>query len=420
MPEIKAQLEQAAHLGLGIGRLMFLNGAEASHVRDAVTRVIAAFGYECRLIVTYEALLLTVASGEEFRTKVGYRIPAINVNMAAVGAINRLIDDLEQGRQTPAQAQATMDAIPHAPPIWNRWVVVLGIGLTAGSLARLFGGDWGSFFVAWLAGSAGMIVRQEMGRRGFNIFLIPFIAALVSGIVGGLGVLLNLTASPALCLLAPGMVIVPGVPLVNAVEEMIKNHITLGMARLALGTIITIAIALGLYTASRVTGIEIPVVAASQAISVPEDALFSALAAIGFLFLFNVPGHLAWASVLCGLASHSLRTVCVGFGMNIVTGTFIGALVVGFLAQTFARRFQAPAVAFGFPGVVAMVPGAFAFRAFAGSMLIVQSGAGTDTPIVIETLSLATTCVLMVAAIAIGLAIPLILKRTEETPGRSK
>ena len=54
-----------------------------------------------------------------------------------------------------------------------------------------------------------------------------------------------------------------------------------------------------------------------------------------------------------------------------------------------------------------MVPGAYAFRAVLGSLQIVH-GAATP-PLVTETLSLGIAVVLMVAAIAVGIAAPALL-----------
>ena len=200
----------------------------------------------------------------------------------------------------------------------------------------------------------------------------------------------------------------PGVPLVNGVHDIIRNHMSLGLDRLALGVVVTLAIAFGLFVATVLTGSKIPVDAPFKILSVPEDALFSALAALGFLVLFNVPAQMAWAGLVCGVASHTTRTLCSHLGIDIVSGTLIGALVAGFFAQGFARRFRAPAVAFAFPGVVAMIPGAYAFRAYIGCVQIMQSGTTAPIRVVTETLALIVTCLLMVAAIAIGIAAPLI------------
>jgi uncharacterized membrane protein YjjP (DUF1212 family) len=406
-----APVEEVAHLALQAGRLLFANGADTADVQESVARFAAAYGSEAHLIVTYEVLLLTLVASGQFRTKIGHRVPAIGVNMAAITDVDRLLGEVEFGRKGMPEVRAELEAIEHRPPLYERWAVVVALGLTAASLARLFGGDWPTFAIAWLAGSLGMWLRQELGRRGFNLFFIPFAAALVSGLVGGAAVLLGVSGTPALCLVAPGMIIVPGVPLVNAVQDMFKNHMTQGLARLGLGVLITLSIAFGLFIATVVTGAKIPVEAPARLLSVPEDALFSALAAVGYLFLFNVPGRIAWACVVCGMVSHTMRTLCLHLGIDLVSGTLIGALAVGFLAQGFARHFHAPAVAFAFPGVVAMIPGAFAFRFVIGSLQIVHAGETAATALVTETIALAVSCVLMVAAIAVGIAAPLILTK---------
>jgi uncharacterized membrane protein YjjP (DUF1212 family) len=406
-----APIEDVAHLALQVGRLLFENGADTAEVQESVVRFAAGFGCEAHLMVSYEVLLITLVAGGQFRTKVGYRVPSMNVNMTAIADVSRLVGEVENGRRGMADVRAELQDIEHRPPVYGRWIVVVALGLTAASLARLFGGDWPTFGIAWLAGSAGMWLRQELGRRGFNLFFIPFAAALVSGVIGGAAVLLRVSGTPALCLVAPGMIIVPGVPLVNGVQDMFKNHMTQGLARLGLGVLITLAIAFGLFVATVLTGAKIPVDAPLKLLSVPEDALFSALAALGYLFLFNVPGRVAWACVVTGVASHTTRTLCMHRGVDVVSGTLIGALASGFLAHWVARHFRRPAVAFAFPGVVAMIPGAFAFRVVIGCLQIVSAGAAAGTALVTETLALAVSCLLMVAAIAVGIATPLILTK---------
>jgi uncharacterized membrane protein YjjP (DUF1212 family) len=402
-----AQVEEVAHLSLLVGRLLLLNGADTAQVETAVARFATAFGCEAHLMVSYEALLLTIVAGDHFRTKIGSRVPAINVGMTAVAAINRLVDDAESGLRGLAEARAELEALKHRRPEYGRWLVVVALGLTAASLSRLFGGDWPTFAVTWVAGAAGTWLRQELGRRHFNPIVIPFTAASLSGIIGGVAVLLGASGTSSLCLVAPGMIIVPGVPLINGVQDMIKNHMTLGISRLGFAFLVTTAIAFGLFVATVVTGATIPVEEPARAITIPQDAVFSALAALGYAFLFNVPARVAWACVLCGVASHTTRTLSVHLGIDIINGTLIGALAAGFLAQGFARYFHAPAAAFAFPGVVAMVPGAYAFRVVLGALQIAHGVAAP--PLVAETLALGITVVLMVAAIGVGIAVPVLL-----------
>lgn len=404
-------VDEIAHLALVVGRLLHQNGTDTAQVQSSVTRFASGFGCQAQLLVNYEALLVTAVVGENFRTKVGHRIRAMNVNMAAVSAVNQIVDEAESGRLEMAAARTRLEAVEKAPPLWNRWLVVLAMGLCAASLSILFMGDWPTFWIVWLAGSVGMWLRQELGRRGMNPFFTAFAGALVSGLIGGIAVKLGWSGTPALCLIAPGMIIVPGVPLTNGVQDMLKNHMTLGLSRLGLGVLITLAIALGLFVATLTTGAAIPVEAPFHILSVPLDATFSALAALGYLLLFNVPGRIAWACIVCGVFGHTGRTLCLHLGAGLLEATLIGALAVGGLAQGFARHFRVPSVAFAFPGVVAMIPGAFAFRAFIGCVQIAQTGANAAPALVAETFALTVTCGLMVAAIAIGIAAPVVLMK---------
>lgn len=402
-----AQVEEVAHLSLIVGRLLLLNGADTEEVEAAVARFAAAFGCEAHLMVSYEALLLTIVAGDHFRTKISSRVPAMNVGLTAVVAVNRLVDDAEAGRRGLAEARAALDAVEHRPPEYARWLVMVALGLTAASLSRLFGGDWPTFAATWLAGAALTWLRQELAQRHFDPVVVPFAAACLGGVIGGGAVALGVSGTPSLCLVAPGMVLMPGVPLINGVQDMIRNHMTLGISRLGFASLVTIAIAFGLFAATVVTGATIPVAEPALVISLPQDVVFSALAALGYALLFNVPARVAWACVLCGVASHSTRTLCVHLGIDIIAGTLIGALIVGFLAQGFARYFNAPAAAFAFPGVVAMVPGAYAFRAVLGSLEIAH---GTAAPALLaQTLALGLTVALMVAAIGVGIAAPVVL-----------
>lgn len=402
-----ARLDEVAHLVLAFGRTLLQNNADAGMVRDTVGRVAAAFGCTAHAVVTYETLLVTISRGGEFRTKTGNHVPAINVNMAAVAGVAALIRELESGPAAIGAVQARIDAIDRARPIYARWVVVIGLGITAASLSRLFGGDWPTFFVTFVAGVVGTWLRQELGLRGANVFLGAFAGAFVSGLVGGAAVVLGMSSLPSLCFLAPGMIIVPGVPLVNGVQDVINNHMTLGMARLGFSGLLILAIALGLAGATVVTGVSLPVAESSRLPPLASDALFSAMAALGYLFLFQVPARLAWVGILCGIASHTTRTFCLLQGMDIVTGSLVGALAAGVLAHGFARAFSAPFSAFAFPGVVAMIPGSFAFRAVVGYLEIVKAGGAASPSLVSETLGLSATVLLMVLAITIGVVAPL-------------
>ena len=167
----------------------------------------------------------------------------------------------------------------------------------------------------------------------------------------------------------------------------------------------------GFWLATVLTGAKIPVDAPLQLLSVPEDAVFSALAALGYLFLFNVPGRIAWACVVCGVASHTTQTCVYAPGTRHFERNLNRRLGGGFPRPGVRPAFPRSRGRVAFPGVVAMIPGAFAFRVVIGCLQIVEAGAAAATAVVTETLALSVSCLLMVAAIAVGIAAPLILTK---------
>lgn len=56
-----------------------------------------------------------------------------------------------------------------------------------------------------------------------------------------------------------------------------------------------------------------------------------------------------------------------------------------------------------------MIPGSYAFRGAMGSLLIMGAAAGSPASLVGETMALAVRTVLLVVAIAVGLALPFAL-----------
>ena len=408
--------EAAGHCVLQFARILLQNGADTGRVQVAVRRMATAFGYEARLLISYEGVVLTLVSGRHFATKIGSRIPAMNVGMSQAASAFQVLHDVVGGRCDLAQATARLDQLEHSPPVYNRYLVALALGMTAAALSRLFGGDWMAFIACWVAVTIGTVARQNFGKRGFSPVVVAFLTAAVSGIIGGFGARLLGSATPALCLVAPGMVIVPGVPLINGVQDMLRNHASIGVARLGFSFFVIAAIGLGLEVGALVSGVPLPLDIPSGSVPIPEDAVFAALAALGFVLLFSVPLRLAWACAVCGLASHTVRLAVMQWtGADLVLGTLIAALLAGGLAQIFARRLDAPAATFAFPGVVAMVPGIYGFRTVAGALQIAGAGVSPSPVLVDTTIALAVTVLLVTGAITIGIAVPLALANPRVT-----
>ena len=248
-------LADIVDVALTAGQLLMQNGAESQRVEETVRLLGTGLGCDWgNVLVSYNAIIVTHVSGDEFRTKIR-RVDAIGVNMSLLEAISHLTHRVEEGKFDRFQVRAELDRIKATPRNYNRWATALAVGLACAAFSRLFGGDWLVFGVTLAAATLAMVVRHELTHRKFNMLLGVIITAFVAGGLAGPLNWFHFSPHPELALAASVLLLVPGVPFINAVEDLIKGYIVVGLARGAASGLIILAIALGLIMAMQLTGI---------------------------------------------------------------------------------------------------------------------------------------------------------------------
>jgi uncharacterized membrane protein YjjP (DUF1212 family) len=173
--------------------------------------------------------------------------------MKVITQIQRICIMLERGIIDHALAQHKLERI--SPERYNRWLVVGMIGLSCAAFSRLAGGDWVVFAMTFIASSIGMIVRQEIGHRHFNPLMNFAATAFVTTVVSAQAVIYGLGNSPFLVMASSVLMLVPGFPLINAVADMLKGYINMGIARFVMASLLTLATCLGIVAAMSLVGV---------------------------------------------------------------------------------------------------------------------------------------------------------------------
>jgi uncharacterized membrane protein YjjB (DUF3815 family) len=140
-----------------------------------------------------------------------------------------------------------------------------------------------------------------------------------------------------------------------------------------------------------------------------EDALWSALAAVGFAMLFNVPRPLLVGCLLTGATGHALRTVLMTFGFTIEAATLAAATLVGFLGLALSRRWRCPTAIFTITGAIPMVPGVFAYRTMLGLLSVASMDPANSGTILVEASMNAIKTGVILTVLAIGIGAPTLL-----------
>ena len=152
-------------------------------------------------------------------------------------------------------------------------------------------------------------------------------------------------------------------------------------------------------------------------IFVLRDAFWSAIAAVGFAILFNVPRHTLPACAFTGAVGHGLRAALIAVtGMPIEAATLLAATAVGFLGEIFARHYRVPRLVFVVPGVIPMVPGVFAYRTMLGIFEVTglaDLSAIEGAEVLLQTAVYAIRTGLILAGLSFGIIAPNLLFRRQ-------
>ncbi|QSX31756.1 threonine/serine exporter family protein [Shewanella cyperi] len=136
-----------------------------------------------------------------------------------------------------------------------------------------------------------------------------------------------------------------------------------------------------------------------------NDALFSAIPALGFAMLFNVPKRFLPYCAIAAALGHSFRTALLQLELPIEWATFAAAALVGTVTIAFARRHLAPPLLYAVAAIIPMIPGTYAFNTvIALVQLTAQSQVSPALTGAVISNGLKTVFIL--GALSVGLALP--------------
>lgn len=146
-----------------------------------------------------------------------------------------------------------------------------------------------------------------------------------------------------------------------------------------------------------------------------QDALFSALAAVGFASISRPPRRAYIYCAIIAAVGHSARFLMMNdstLGMHIVLATTLAALIVGWLAVMAAPRTQIPAETYLFPSLLPMIPGIYAYRCFGGLMMcLIHGGENHFNHYFYLFASNGMTCFFILLGMVLGATIPIFMSK---------
>lgn len=231
-------------------------GSHTSRVVRSVSRVAESFGYEVYFTIFQKNMTMTMQEigGSDSITMVR-AAKHMALNFRVVSELSTLSWEVHDNHLTAEQMRERYNKIMEKPRL-SRWLVLFLVACANASFCRLFEGDFVGMGWVFSSTLVAFFVRQEMMNRHMNHYIIFVISAFISSSIAGIGVHYQLGNTPDIALATSVLFLIPGVPLINAIMDMLEGHVLTGISRFVNASILIISISIGFLITLLTLGLE--------------------------------------------------------------------------------------------------------------------------------------------------------------------
>ncbi len=220
-------------------------GVHTSRVVRNSKRIGCAFNLEVYLSVQQKSIILTIQDPETGkRNNEVIEVPPHPISFEHNAALSALSWEAVDEKLSLEVLQKRYNKILSAPKIHPLFVLILA-SLANLSFCRLFGGDLISMGIVFSATMVGMFLKQQMQKRHINHFIVFMISAFVASLCASTSLIFK-DATSDIALATSVLFLVPGVPLINGVIDIVEGYVLNGFARITEAALLVVSIAAGL------------------------------------------------------------------------------------------------------------------------------------------------------------------------------
>ncbi|WP_353947919.1 threonine/serine exporter family protein [Sporolactobacillus sp. Y61] len=241
--ENSGMIHEVASVCILAGKILLQSGAETYRVEDTMNRIAGNFlEKEAQSFVTPTGIIFSIEAQDV--TKM-IRIRHRGTNLRKVTRVNSLSREVDKGYLGLSELHSRLRKIDHSDRAYPIWMQILAAAVASSSFLLMFLGRWEDVipaFIAGGAGQAGMIYFHSLTRIKF---FSEFMSSIIVGLIAVLSIRLGIGVELNKIIIGAVMPLVPGVPITNAVRDIMAGDLMSGMSKTAEAGLTAFAIGIG-------------------------------------------------------------------------------------------------------------------------------------------------------------------------------
>ncbi len=253
--DIHQQLKDLSRFLSDYSTSLMAVGVQTSRVVRNTSRIAESFGFYCDMTIFQKTIIMTLRDAENSHSySTVNKIKPLGLNFTVNSALSALSWETYDNQLSLNELQQRYDEIMKRPHE-NKWLVIVLVAFANAAFCRLFQGDWAAMGIVFVATLVGFTIRTMLIERHWNHLSVFVISAFVASMIASTGYLIQWSHTPDIALATSVLYLIPGVPLINSIMDVIDGHVLAGMSRFINATLLITCIAIGLSITLLITGI---------------------------------------------------------------------------------------------------------------------------------------------------------------------
>lgn len=205
-------------------------GVHTSRVVRCTQRIGESFGYVVVTTMVQKAVLVKLYDPESStHFTIEEAIPSLPISFEHNARLSALSWEAVDEHLSLEQVQQRYQQILAAPRTHPLFVLIM-VGLANASFCRLFGGDLPAMGIVFWSTVVGFICKQKLIDEHVNHYIAFVVSAFVASLCTSISLIFNTDSEIALT--TSVLYLVPGVPLINGVIDIVEGYVQTGFSRL--------------------------------------------------------------------------------------------------------------------------------------------------------------------------------------------